>query len=193
MVTAEQVAAGHHRLRGTNPLLTHGVRNTGRMVDAPSPADETAESLHVCFVCTGNICRSPIAALVFSAWLAREGLADRVRVTSAGTGPWHAGEAADPRARRVLAAHDYPTDHVAAQVCDDHLSADLVVALDGEHRAALRRLRVGDVRMLRSFDPDADGDDVADPYYDDYADFEEVLRQVEAAMPGMVEWVRTRI
>lgn len=153
--------------------------------------------LSVCFVCTGNICRSPMAALVFKAHLEKEGLADRVRVTSAGTGPWHVGEPADRRARRVLAAHGYPTDHVAAQVGTDHLSADLLVALDSGHEAELRELLdgsdVGELRLLRSFDPDADDVDVADPYYGDYAGFEDVLGQVEAAMPGLVEWVRKRI
>jgi protein-tyrosine phosphatase len=151
--------------------------------------------LHVCFVCTGNICRSPIAALVFSARLEEEGLADRVRVTSAGTGSWHVGEAADRRARRVLAAHGYPTSHVAAQVDEDHLSADLLVALDSGHAAELRELLAEDsrLRMLRSFDPDADDDDVADPYYGEYSGFEVVLEQVEAAMPGLVEWVRARV
>lgn len=156
---------------------------------------QTRGVLHVCFVCTGNICRSPIAAVVFSARLEEEGLADRVRVTSAGTGPWHVGEGADRRARRVLAAHGYPTEHVAAQVDEDHLSADLLVALDAGHAAELRELLAEDsrLRMLRSFDPDADDEDVADPYYGEYSGFEEVLGQVEAAMPGLVEWVRARV
>lgn len=156
--------------------------------------------MHVCFVCSGNICRSPIAALVLEEHLRREGLADRVRVTSAGIGPWHVGEQADRRARQVLAEHGYPVDHVAAQVGEDHLSADLVVALDAGHDAALRDLleHQGDgaerVRMLRSFDPGAGEDlDVPDPYYGDYAGFGEVLGMVEAAMPGLVQWIRTHL
>jgi protein-tyrosine phosphatase len=153
--------------------------------------------LTVCFVCSGNICRSPIAALVLSARLEREGLADRVRVTSAGTGPWHVGEPADPRARQVLSAHGYPTDHVAAQVDEDHLSADLLVAMDAGHEAALRRLLRRDgverLRMLRSFDPGADDLDVPDPYYGDYAGFVEVLEIVEAAMPELVAWVHAQV
>jgi low molecular weight protein-tyrosine phosphatase len=153
--------------------------------------------LSVCFVCTGNICRSPMAALVFAAVLEEEGLAERVRVTSAGTGPWHVGDPADRRARRVLSAHGYPTGHVAAQVGPEHLSADLLVALDSGHEAELRDLLGGsdtaELRLLRSFDPDADDVDVADPYYGGDAGFEDVLSQVEAAMPGLVEWVRKRI
>lgn len=137
-----------------------------------------------------------MAAIVFSSFLEDEGLADRVRVTSAGTGSWHVGQPADRRARQVLAAHGYPTGHVAAQVGSAHLEADLLVALDSGHEAELRELLADDeveVRLLRSFDPDADDVDVADPYYGDDAGFEDVLGQVEAAMPGLVEWVRKRI
>lgn len=137
---------------------------------------------------------------MLSSRLSREGLGDVVRVTSAGIGPWHVGEEADPRARRVLAAHGYPTGHVAAQVDEDHLSADLLVAMDAGHEAALRDLlkHQGDdgaprLRMLRSFDPEADDGDVPDPYYGDYSGFVEVLQMVEAAMPGLVEWIRARL
>ena len=78
--------------------------------------------LHVTFVCTGNICRSPMAEKMFAHQLAQRGLGDAVRVTSAGTGNWHVGNGADERAARVLRAHGYSTDHRAAQVDDDHLA-----------------------------------------------------------------------
>jgi protein-tyrosine phosphatase len=161
------------------------------MADAP---------LHVCFVCTGNICRSPIAALVFREHLRRAGLADRVTVTSAGLGPWHVGDPADPRAARVLAKHGYPTDHVAAQVNEHHLDADLLVAMDSGHERALQDLlrHTGDsaqrVRMFRPFDPAAGTDlDVPDPYYGGSQGFVTVLAQVEAAMPGLLDCVRNQV
>ena len=84
--------------------------------------------LHVTFVCSGNICRSPMAEKMFAHQIRERGLADVVRVSSAGTGGWHAGDEADDRANRVLRAHGYPTGHRAAQVCDEHLAADLVIA-----------------------------------------------------------------
>lgn len=136
-----------------------------------------------------------MAALVFTTHLERVGLADRVRVTSAGTGSWHAGDPADPRAAKVLADHGYPTEHVAARVDGDHLDADLLVALDTDHDRALRRL-VDDparVRLLRSFDPRATDLDVPDPYYGGRQGFVEVLEMVEAAAPGLLGWVRERL
>ncbi|BBB01506.1 putative protein-tyrosine phosphatase [Actinacidiphila reveromycinica] len=153
--------------------------------------------MHLCFVCSGNICRSPSAALVVAEHLRREGLAGQVRVTSAGIGPWHAGEPIDPRAGEVLERHGYPVDHVAAQVGAEHLDADLFLAMDRGHEKALRKL-VGEpsrVRMLRSFDPAAAGGDldVPDPYYGGPDGFDEVLGMVEAATPGLLAWVRERL
>lgn len=165
-----------------------------------SPSSEPSGAsapLHVTFVCTGNICRSPIAEKVFAAAVRDAGLAGRVLVTSAGTGGWHVGDPADPRAVAVLRRHGYETTHRARQVAAEHTDADLVVALDAGHLRSLRRL-VDDperVRVLRSFDPAADPADldVPDPYYGEGDGFDEVLAMVEAATPGLLRWVRERL
>ncbi|MGU3434018.1 low molecular weight protein-tyrosine-phosphatase [Actinomycetes bacterium M1A6_2h] len=151
--------------------------------------------LHVTFVCTGNICRSPMADKIFADAIAREGLSDRVRVTSAGTGSWHVGDGADPRTVSELEENGYPSEHRARTLDDDILSADLVVALDTGHRRDLRRAGVPEERLalLRSFDPDADSESVDDPYYGDAEDFATVRRQVEAAVPGLLAWVADRV
>ncbi|HSS25864.1 MAG TPA: protein tyrosine phosphatase, partial [Mycobacterium sp.] len=125
--------------------------------------------------------------------LRRRGLGDAVRVSSAGTGNWHVGDGADERAVRVLRAHGYPTDHRAAQIGADHLAADLLVALGRNHVWMLQQLGVeeGRIRMLRSFDPRAGAYalDVDDPYYGGHADFEEVYAVIDAALPGLHDWV----
>lgn len=153
--------------------------------------------LHVTFVCTGNICRSPMAEKMLAHQIAGRGLADVVRVSSAGTGGWHAGDGADHRAVRVLRDRGYPTAHRAAQVRDDHLSADLVVALGRNHLRMLTDLGVeaDRLRMLRSFDPrsGAHALDVEDPYYGGHADFVEAFEVIEAALPGLHDWVDDRL
>lgn len=152
------------------------------------------DRLHVTFVCTGNICRSPMGQNIFRHALEDAGLADQVRVSSCGIGDWHVGEAADVRARTELTSAGYDDEHVAAQLGSEHLSADLLLAMDTGHLAALRDAGVADrSALLRSFDPDADSDDVADPYYGSDSDFTDVRTQIEAAMPGLIEWVRTRL
>ena len=92
----------------------------------------------------------------------------------------------------MLHTHGYPTEHRAAQVDDDHLSADLLVALGRNHVRLLRQLGVDDdrIRMLRSFDPrsGAHALDVED-LLGDHDDFEDVFTVIEAALPGLHDWV----
>lgn len=137
-----------------------------------------------------------MAALVFSEHLRDEGLAESVRVTSAGIGDWHVGEPADPRAAGTLRARGYPADHVAAQVTSEHAAADLLVAADRGHMRALSS-HVGDsgrTVLLRSFDPHApQGAEIPDPYYGGNDGFPEVLEMIEAAMPELLAWVRERL
>lgn len=152
-----------------------------------------SEQLHVTFICSGNICRSPMAEKMFAHQISERGLGDVVRVTSAGTGHWHEGEPADRRANQVLRGHGYPTEHRAAQMDDGHLSADLVVALGRNHLRMLQHEGVPAerLRLLRSFDPrsGAHVDDVEDPYYGTQDDFEDVFAVIEAALPGLHGWV----
>jgi protein-tyrosine phosphatase len=155
----------------------------------------------VCFVCTGNICRSPIAEVVFRALVERSGAGDRIEVDSAGTGGWHVGDGADPRAVRTLADAGYDGRAHRARQFDPAWFAerDLVVALDAGHLRALRRLRDAagastQIRLLRSFDPASAGElDVADPYYGGAAEFTEVLGQVERACAGLLAQVEDEL
>ncbi|GAA2296994.1 low molecular weight protein-tyrosine-phosphatase [Streptomyces hawaiiensis] len=151
----------------------------------------------VCFVCTGNICRSPMAEIVFRARVAEAGLDELVEVDSAGTGGWHEGDGADPRTVAVLEDHGYPGGHTARQFQSSWFSRlDLVIALDSGHLGALRRLApteqdAAKVRLLRSYDPAAGDDlDVPDPYYGGMDGFEECLEMVEAASTGLLAAVR---
>lgn len=134
---------------------------------------------------------------MFAYQIDERGLSGAVRVTSAGTGAWHVGDDADSRARHVLREHGYPTGHRAAQVDDDHLSADLMVALGRNHARMLAQMGVPPdrLRMLRSFDPrsGAHALDVEDPYYGTQADFDEAFVVIEAALPGLHDWVDTQI
>ncbi|MFC9467902.1 low molecular weight protein-tyrosine-phosphatase [Streptomyces coelicoflavus] len=155
----------------------------------------------VCFVCTGNICRSPMAEAVFHARVADAGLDGLVEADSAGTGGWHEGEGADPRTVAVLAENGYGLDHTARQFQQSWFSRlDLVVALDAGHLRALRRLApterdAAKVSLLRSYDPAADGGDldVPDPYYGGLDGFGECLEMVEAASSGLLAAVREQV
>jgi protein-tyrosine phosphatase len=145
----------------------------------------------ITFVCTGNICRSPMAEHVLRRRAEEAGL--DVVVDSSGTGGWHIGDPADHRTVRTLRRHDYTSAHSARKFqrswFDDY---DLIIALDRGHERELRRQArtaqdTAKIRLLRSFDPQAGEDlDVPDPYYGGDADFEHVLELIEAAVPGLL-------
>lgn len=159
--------------------------------------------VRVCFVCSGNICRSPMAEFVLRRMVEDAGLADLVHVDSAGTGDWHIGEHADHRAVAVLHRNGYDGSAHRARQFDPHwfTARDLVIALDRGHLRTLRSWAANEherdrIHLLRSFDPALGRDptpsqlDVADPYYDGTAAFAAVLRQIETACAGLLDRVR---
>jgi protein-tyrosine phosphatase len=164
---------------------------------AVPPGPIGGQSYRIVFVCTGNICRSPMAEVITRA-LATETeltdgttLADRLDVRSAGTGPWHEGEPMHPLAQTALSRAGYPDHrHVAHQIVSAELGRiDLLVALDRRHQQTLRSLGAdpGRIALLRSFDPAAGAAaDVADPYYGDDAAFDDCRDMIGAGCSGLI-------
>lgn len=157
-------------------------------------------------VCTGNICRSPIAEIVLRDRFAAAGLADLVVVDSGGTSAEELGNPIDSRAVRVLRAAGYevPRREAHQVTARDLASRDLVLAMTAQHARRLRALAAGDggaVRMYRSFDPaapsldavDESALDVEDPWYGGEEDFASTLEQVEAAADAIVDHVRRHL
>lgn len=146
----------------------------------------------VVFVCTGNICRSPMAEIVFRWFGESVGLAPRIVCSSTGTGDWHLGERADPRTLAALERRGYDGSHHRARQfgTDDFADNDLVVALDRTHERILRGWARNDddadkIARLLSFDAAAIGPDVPDPYYAAPGMFDEVLGMIESACRGL--------
>jgi protein-tyrosine phosphatase len=152
--------------------------------------------MRICFVCSGNICRSPSAEIVMRSLLADAGLDDAVEVCSAGLGDWHVGEGADRRSLEVLTRRGYDgTRHRARQFrsewFDDH---ELVVAMDRSHLRELRRLagpeHADKVRLLTSFHPYVLEPDVPDPYYGGPDGFADVLDLIEESCRALLAEIR---
>jgi protein-tyrosine phosphatase len=143
----------------------------------------------ISFVCTGNICRSPMAESIFRTLISRAGLDRLVSVSSAATGDWHVGERADARTIAALARHGYDAAQHRARQFDPAWfpDLDLIVAFDRGQERILREWASTEhdrakVQMLTSFDAEADGVvDVPDPYYSDAALFDTVLSTIEHA------------
>lgn len=126
----------------------------------------------------------------------RAGLGRAVEIDSAGTGAWHVGERADPRARAAARARSIQLDSVARQVVRaDFDRFDYLIAMDADNQRALERLAPtraarDKIHLLRSFDPGSPrGAAVPDPYYGGDDGFEEVLDICHAACRGLLEHI----
>jgi protein-tyrosine phosphatase len=148
----------------------------------------------VCFVCLGNIVRSPLAEHLFMHKVREKGLASLVQATSAGTSGWHVGEAPDARMRQVAARHGLVYDGRAHQFKpSDFDRYDLVVAMDADNRKHLYNIAQSQedqqkIHTLREYDP-AGGPkaSVPDPYYSGIDGFEEVYRVIERSVEGLLD------
>ncbi|TLD43913.1 MAG: Low molecular weight protein-tyrosine-phosphatase YfkJ [Accumulibacter sp.] len=152
-----------------------------------------AKPYRVLFVCMGNICRSPIAEAVARTLAQRQGLGRDLDFDSAGThGHYHAGEAPDPRARRVAARRGYDLSRLRARaVIDaDFDRSDRILAMDEANLASLRRQCPEESRSkLGLFLDYAAGlgiSEVPDPYYGAESGFERVIDLCELAARGLL-------
>ncbi|WP_028267582.1 low molecular weight protein-tyrosine-phosphatase [Arthrobacter sp. MA-N2] len=168
------------------------------MHSAPSP-------YRIITVCTGNICRSPMAALMLTEAFDAGGLGGAVVVDSAGTTSYEAGHPIDPRAARVLSAHSISSEkHIARSWRQEWFrERDLILALDVDHygwlhEAAPDSETPAKIRMLRSFDPSVAHRStldlgIEDPWYGGHHDFDVTWTLIMAAVPGIVAHTRAAL
>jgi len=141
----------------------------------------------VLIVCTGNICRSPTGEGVLRHLAEKRGLAEKVRIASAGTHDYHVGEAPDPRSQHHASKRGYDlSGQRAAQVSrQDFDEFDYILAMDRGHLRLLRAIQPEGAKARIGLFLDASakwkGEDVPDPYYGGTAGFEQVLDMVEEA------------
>ena len=144
---------------------------------------ERMNRLHLLFVCTGNTCRSPMAA-AFARQLAEEA-GGGVTVSSAGVNAVD-GYAASPEAVDAageagggLASHR--SHALTAQAVTD---ADVIYTLTADHLAMLKERFPDAAGKASRLDPDAD---VADPIGGSAADYERAAGQIRAAVKARLE------
>ena len=151
----------------------------------------------ILFVCTGNICRSPLAEAVLRHKLAERGLEERFTVDSAGTVSDHLGQQLRSAMRKTAAAYGVSIDHRARLVVPaDFAAFDLLIGMDDSHITTLQSMKDGrdvEVRKMREFDPKVDDEvdlwtapDVPDPWYGGMRGFEDVFEMIDRSCDVLV-------
>jgi protein-tyrosine phosphatase len=153
----------------------------------------------VLFVCTGNICRSPMAEGVFKRHVQQGGLDGRIATDSAGTHDYHVGDPPDPRAQRAAGRRGYDLGALRARQVNlsDFASFDYVLAMDEVNLRFLERLcpsqHAQKLKLFMEFSTGPALREVPDPYYGGEQDFERVLDMVEQAAQGLLDHLRQHL
>jgi len=144
---------------------------------------------HVLFICTGNVCRSPMAE-----GLLRHMAGDRVKVASAGLGAGH-GQPPSAHAIEVLRKEGIDIADIRSQPVSAHLlqQADYIFTMTRDHLDMLLLLfpeMASKTRLLR-FEEAAKGGraDVTDPIGGTRATYESCKADIQRAMSHVIPLV----
>lgn len=147
----------------------------------------------ICFVCLGNICRSPTAEGVMQHVVNEEGLDNYFEIDSAGTSAYHIGEPANQHSQLVANRHGITLRSTARRFEPFDLSYfDLLLAMDHENLEDLkaldeRREYSDKIMMLRDFDTEPEEREVPDPYFGGKQGFENVFQVVLRSCKNLLE------
>ena len=156
-------------------------------------------SYRVLFVCTGNICRSPMAEGAFRHHVRLAGLAERIDCDSAGTHDYHVGEPPDSRAQFAASRRGYDLSSQRARQVrrTDFSEFDYVLAMDEMNLRLLERRcpsqHAHKLKLFMEFSTGPTLREVPDPYYGGQQGFEHVLDMVEQAAQELLDHLRRRL
>lgn len=157
------------------------------------------EPLKICFVCLGNICRSPTAEGIFQHLVNERGLQSYFYIDSAGTSAHHIGEPANSKSQKIANKHGVELKSRARRFDPSDLEEfDLILAMDHENFDNLEKMDVkgaysGKLFLMREFDPDPGTKAVPDPYYGGIDGFQNVYDIIKRSCESLLDQLEERI
>lgn len=147
--------------------------------------------IRICFVCLGNICRSPMAVVLMKALLRERGLETQFEIAGAATSNDEVGNPVYPPVRALLNARGLCCDGMTAHQLhrSDYTRFDYFIGMDGENRRNLLHLFNGDpegkVSLLMDYTDMPH--DVSDPWYT--RDFQAAARDIELGCHALLDFL----
>lgn len=168
-------------------------------MDIPVDNPITRENHYkICFVCLGNICRSPTAEGIFQHLINERDLENHFEVDSAGTSAYHVGESANSKSQRTAQKHGITLHSKARQFDPSDLDYyDLILAMDNENLQNVRQMANGSrehkIGLMRDFDSNPGDGEVPDPYYGGPEGFENVFQIVKRSCENLLDELETHV
>lgn len=159
----------------------------------------TENPFRICFVCLGNICRSPTAEGIFRHMVNERGLGRYFIIDSAGTAAYHIGNQANSKSRQVALENNVEILSRARQLDNRDLEEfDLIIAMDNENLKNIRRLDSrgiyhDKIKRMREYDPIPEAGEVPDPYYGGMDGFRNVFEILNRSCAQLLDELEKRI
>lgn len=155
----------------------------------------SSPEVRVVFVCSANICRSPLAEGLMRKKLREHGLHKMVGVDSAGTRASQPGHRPDVRVQQLAKVNKVSLRRIKARPLTqrDFIRHDYVLAMDHSNMKDMEVMCPPALRhklaLLMSYAPQYGLDEVPDPYYGNLQGFEEIYGFIDAAVTGLTETI----
>ncbi|MEI7982277.1 MAG: low molecular weight protein-tyrosine-phosphatase [Bacteroidota bacterium] len=153
--------------------------------------------MKILFVCTGNICRSPLAEGILRSKIIKYHIS--AEVDSCGFESFHIGDSPDPRAQYVAKKNGIDISSHRARLfsMDDFDNFDLIYVMDNSHYQRLKHLlrNINDGLkvdfIMNSIYPGSNFN-VDDPWYSDFSAFEKIFHQLDLACQSIADQLREK-
>lgn len=153
----------------------------------------------LCFVCLGNICRSPTAEGIMQHLVNERSLEAYFEVDSAGTSAYHSGENANIHSQDVANQHGIKLHSRSRQLEPFDLDYfDLILAMDRSNEMNISRLDHDNeyeqkIKLLREYDAESDEMEVPDPYSGGKQGFKNVFEIVHRSCKNLLDKLETNV
>ncbi len=146
--------------------------------------------IKVTFVCLGNICRSPMAELIFKDILNKQGLSNKLDVTSCATSSYEIGEPIYHLAKQTLTKHNIKGSHIAKRISKQEIESDFILVMDSSNYRDVMKLNgVDKNKVFKLCDFTDNPRDVADPWYT--RDFETAYNDIVDGCTAFLQYLKT--
>ena len=147
--------------------------------------------IRVCFVCLGNICRSPMAEFIFKDLVRKEGLEKDFLIESRGVIA-DVGSDIHPGTKKMLDLHNIPYNrHVSTQLeKSDYERYDYFIGMDNYNVLSMKKLFGTDNKIYKLLDFTKKSKEIDDPWFTH--NFNVTYDEVDKGCKALLEYIKCK-
>ena len=148
--------------------------------------------IRICFVCLGNICRSPMAEYIFKDLVKKEGLEKEFLIESRGTCDDEIGNDTHPGTKSMLDKHNIPYErHYATRLLkSDYSKYDYFIGMDNYNIISMKKIFGTDMKIYKLLDFTDDNKEIDDPWYT--RNFTITYDEVDKGCRALLEYIKCK-